>query len=211
MTEFDIQNLINNDISKISQPQAKSRRIKALEAYYKNPNYCKYCGKIIQVGINNTVSDAKRKIYCDVKCSTNDHKKDINNAMFKKCVVCGDKIANDNLSGLCKKCKPIKEKERKIKEWLDTGDIKDMKLLSKIPQYIKEYILNEQDCKCEICGMQNEWNNKPLVFILDHIDGDASKNNRSNLRMICPNCDSQLPTYKSKNKNSARQFRHKYS
>ena len=42
------------------------------------------------------------------------------------------------------------------------------------------------------------------MFIVDHIDGKASNNRRDNLRCICPNCDSQLDTYKSKNKNSAR-------
>ena len=42
------------------------------------------------------------------------------------------------------------------------------------------------------------------MFVLDHIDGNADNNNRENLRLICPNCDSQLDTYKSKNKNSAR-------
>jgi hypothetical protein len=36
------------------------------------------------------------------------------------------------------------------------------------------------------------------------IDGDASNNLRSNIRMICPNCDSQTDTFKSKNKNSKR-------
>jgi hypothetical protein len=46
------------------------------------------------------------------------------------------------------------------------------------------------------------------VFILDHIDGKASNNRRDNLRCICPNCDSQLDTYKSKNKNSDRTYYH---
>lgn len=48
------------------------------------------------------------------------------------------------------------------------------------------------------------WNNLELVFILDHIDGNADNNERINLRLVCPNCDSQLDTYKSKNKGSAR-------
>lgn len=47
---------------------------------------------------------------------------------------------------------------------------------------------------------------KPLVFIVDHIDGKASNNRRDNLRCICPNCDSQSDTYKSKNKNSDRVY-----
>ena len=73
---------------------------------------------------------------------------------------------------------------------------------------IKPHILNEQNDCCNICGIKNEWNNKPLIFVLDHIDGDAGNNLRNNLRLICSNCDSQLDTYKSKNKNSARKSRY---
>lgn len=80
------------------------------------------------------------------------------------------------------------------------------------PKAFKKDIMLEQDNKCAICGMPNEWQGKPLVFILDHIDGHASHNNRENLRCICPNCDSQLDTYKSKNKNGERSYYryHKY-
>ena len=67
-------------------------------------------------------------------------------------------------------------------------------------------IIKEQNGVCAICGMPQEWNNKPLVFILDHIDGHASNNKRDNLRCICPNCDSQLDTYKSKNKCGERSY-----
>lgn len=77
------------------------------------------------------------------------------------------------------------------------------------PKRFKEDILKEQDGVCAICGCGQEWNGKELVFVLDHIDGNAANNRRDNLRCICPNCDSQLPTYKSKNKNGARhQYRY---
>lgn len=46
-----------------------------------------------------------------------------------------------------------------------------------------------------------------LESVLDHIDGDATNNARENLRMVCPNCDSQLPTFKSKNRGKGRHFR----
>ena len=71
-------------------------------------------------------------------------------------------------------------------------------------QTFKKYFLEDQHHKCDICGMEDVWQDKPITFILDHIDGNADNNNRENLRLVCPNCDSQLDTYKSKNKNSAR-------
>ena len=73
--------------------------------------------------------------------------------------------------------------------------------------WIKRYILNKQGHRCAICGITNVWNGKPISFIIDHIDGNAANNLESNLRCVCPNCDSQLDTYKSKNKNSARSSR----
>lgn len=72
----------------------------------------------------------------------------------------------------------------------------------------KKHFLEEQNHECAICKMKDEWNNKPLIFVLDHIDGNAANNKRANLRLICHNCDSQLDTYKSKNKNSARKERY---
>ena len=55
--------------------------------------------------------------------------------------------------------------------------------------------------------MAREWNGMPLVFVLDHIDGNSSDNSRANVRLVCPNCDSQLPTYKSRNRGNGRHFR----
>lgn len=74
------------------------------------------------------------------------------------------------------------------------------------PKTFKDDILKEQNGVCAICGMKPKWNGKDLVFILDHIDGHASNNKRDNLRCICPNCDSQLDTYKSKNKFGERSY-----
>jgi hypothetical protein len=59
---------------------------------------------------------------------------------------------------------------------------------------LQQCVPRGSDGCCDICGMVEEWNDLPLVFVLDHIDGDATNNRRENLRMVCPNCDSQLPS-----------------
>jgi hypothetical protein len=48
---------------------------------------------------------------------------------------------------------------------------------------------------CEICGQLPMWNNKPLVLQLDHINGVGDDNRIENLRIICPNCHTQTPTF----------------
>lgn len=61
---------------------------------------------------------------------------------------------------------------------------------------------NLVDYKCSVCGL-TEWCGKSIVLELDHINGDRSNNSLTNLRLLCPNCHSQTPTYKGKNKNNA--------
>lgn len=53
--------------------------------------------------------------------------------------------------------------------------------------------------ECALCGLGPVWNGKPIVMRLDHENGVSNDNRMENLRMVCPNCDSQLPTYCGKN------------
>ena len=59
---------------------------------------------------------------------------------------------------------------------------------------------------CSICGLDT-WLGRPILLILDHINGNADDNGRENLRLVCSNCDATLPTYKSRNNGNGRAFR----
>lgn len=52
--------------------------------------------------------------------------------------------------------------------------------------------------KCELCGIDS-WCDRPIVCELDHINGICSDHRLENLRIICPNCHSQTPTFRGKN------------
>lgn len=47
----------------------------------------------------------------------------------------------------------------------------------------------------------------PIIKIVDYIDGNSGNWYFNNLRLVCGNCDMQLPTYKSKNKGNGRHYR----
>jgi 5-methylcytosine-specific restriction endonuclease McrA len=61
--------------------------------------------------------------------------------------------------------------------------------------------------RCSVCGLDDNWNKQPLTLEFDHIDGDHKNNVPANIRVLCPNCHSQTPTYKAKNKGNGREIR----
>lgn len=54
---------------------------------------------------------------------------------------------------------------------------------------------------CSSCGLLPEWDSKPLVLQLDHINGICNDNRFENLRFLCPNCHTQTDTWSNTNPN----------
>lgn len=100
-------------------------------------------------------------------------------------------------------CHRLFDNERHLRRWLATGVPGQVSLAATV----RDYLLMDQDGVCAICGHEPTWNGATLVFVLDHIDGDGGNHARSNVRMICPNCDSQLPTFKARNRGKGRHYR----
>jgi hypothetical protein len=54
--------------------------------------------------------------------------------------------------------------------------------------------------KCELCGQEEMWHGKKMALILDHKNGVNNDNRLSNLRIVCPNCNSTLDTNCGRNR-----------
>ena len=67
----------------------------------------------------------------------------------------------------------------------------------------KRHLIETRGYKCECCE-NSQWMNKPIPLDLDHCNGDFNDNSLSNVRLLCPNCHAQTPTYKIKNRGKGR-------
>lgn len=68
-------------------------------------------------------------------------------------------------------------------------------------RHVKTKLINQNILKneCSICGLKESWNEKPIVMVLDHINGINDDYRLENLRLVCPNCNSQLDTFAGRN------------
>lgn len=112
----------------------------------------------------------------------------------------------------------IKVKERLAKDNIDHSHFKGRKAVGTKPVHklddilvkdspyknihrLKIRLVNENRLKyeCSICSNTGVWMGKPLTLQLDHIDGDNTNHEITNLRFLCPNCHSQTDTFAGRN------------
>ena len=109
------------------------------------------------------------------------------------CQTLKNRMAEENLS-LSDLKKPNDRKSLKLEPLRDNSNFRPRDLKTKL---IRDNIIEE---KCEKCGVSSIWQGEPLVLHLDHINGVNTDNRLENLRLLCPNCHSQTPTFAGRNK-----------
>lgn len=122
-----------------------------------------------------------------------------------RCLNCGKEVERRPNVYCCNKCQQDWQYKQYINDWLN-GTKTGEKGIGQLSRYVRRY-LEEKYQQCDLCKTSKSWNSKDLVLIADHIDGDSTNNSPENLRLICPNCDSQLPTFKARNKGNGRYYR----
>jgi len=74
------------------------------------------------------------------------------------------------------------------------------------PVTAKKFLTAQHGYRCAQCETV-DWQGKRLVLTLDHIDGNPYNNAIVNLRLLCPNCHSQTPSFTGRNRGKGRSAR----
>jgi hypothetical protein len=125
----------------------------------------------------------------------------------KPCLTCGKDPERPTYKYCSNSCQLEYQYQRYIAQW-KTGEVSGLQGLGIVSQYVKNYLRKKFGNKCCLCGWARVNIKTGLVpLVADHIDGNWRNNVESNLRLICPNCDSLTATYAGLNRGNGRGHR----
>lgn len=170
-----------------------------LNNYYKPAKkFCLQCGKELYY---------PQKKFCSNSCAAtyNNLRRPRKNSKILYCINCGKELHHPQKKFCSSSCQGELQYKTNVTNWLN-GENKTVSN-GLIPRYIRRYLMNLHNNKCEKCGWSQinpATGNVPLE--VHHKDGDCFNNLLSNLELLCPNCHSITENYKALNKNSKREF-----
>jgi hypothetical protein len=197
-----------SEAGKLGWAKAKNSLIERHERfvneYQSQPKLCKFCKS--QISYDKRLND-----FCSRSCSAS-----YNNLGIKRNYASGEYCERPCLNcgtltrQMCcsHECSQKRKYNLFIEEWLN-GNVSGVVSMNGVSNYIRRWLIEQRGEKCELCGWCEIHPITGKVPVqIDHIDGDSSNCNLSNLRILCPNCHSLTPTFGALNKGRGRKMRH---
>lgn len=148
------------------------KRENSIKKYYENPNYCKYCGKIIHINDGDKIYEVKRKEFCNRSCSAS-----FNNKIPKRIKKVKEKIIKRLILGNKTKGELFENRSN----WQNARSA-----IQKNARVIFENS-NEPKC-CKECGYDKHYEVCHIKSVSSFSDDSLIKdiNNIENLIALCP-------------------------
>lgn len=166
--------------------RSEAGRLGALKAnqlwrkrYYNAPKACRCCGKQL-------LYEKRKNKFCNHSCAAtynnvgSSHNLRHGQYRMKPCLHCGITTEGKFCSRACSHRYQWQQTKREI----------EVSGSAKFKHTAKRYLVETHGNRCSECGII-DWQGKELVMIMDHINGNPYDWSLANLRLICPNCDSQ--------------------
>jgi hypothetical protein len=165
--------------------QQKNRDL-IVNQYEQHPNLCLYCQEALPY-------KKRFNVFCNHSCSAKKNNRNIDkpclncNTITKNPVYCTKKCANEYRWNVIYQKITTEGKLLNIPSGYGYNAVVS-----------KRYLVETRGHCCEICK-GDTWMGKPMPLVLDHINGNPTNHNLDNVRLVCGNCNMQLPTFCGKN------------
>jgi hypothetical protein len=169
-----------------------------ISEYEKNPTKCKACDEPLPY-------KRRHDTFCSQSCSATHNNKGVRRHGNEPtlCLNCGKRTKKYGMRFCSNSCPQEYQHKEYIKDWL-AGRVSGNRVGGEtVSSHIKRWLRETRGKRCEICGT-TIWCGESVPLLMDHIDGDWKRTVPDNLRLVCGNCDMQLPTYKNRNKGKGR-------
>lgn len=124
-----------------------------------------------------------------------------------KCLICGKEPDRAFYKYCSNACQMEYQYQSYIAKW-KKGEVHGLNCIGLVSQFIKKYLRRKFEDRCCLCGWSKvNIKTGKIPLVADHVDGNWRNNVESNLRLICPNCDSLTFTYAGSNKGNGRNNR----
>ena len=171
------------------------------EKSIKKKKYCLNCGKEI-------VDGDSRKKFCNHSCAASYNNKGVvrNGKAHhtKLCLYCGKELQPIQRSFCCHEHQILYRYEQYIERW-KKGEENGLKGKYGISEFVRKYIFQKNNNKCEVCG-ENYINPHTGLSVLQihHKDGDCTNNKEENLQLLCPTHHAMTENFGRRNLNATR-------